>query len=287
MAAAHHTLACRCGTLVTFGAVPSGVITLLTDFGVQDPFVGVMKGVVATEAPRTRVVDLCHEIEPQQVLPACYWIERSFEYFPAGTVHVVVVDPGVGSSRAAIAAESNGHWFVAPDNGVLSAVLRRDRHARVRRIDVERWFARVSATFHGRDVFAPIAARLADGQLAFVDVGPAHASPVLLNLPAAVRAAGELHGTIITVDRFGNLISNLNEADVRDAGVAAVELGGARVPIHGTYSDVPPGELVAVVNAFDSLEVARRNGSAAELLGLGAGAAIVALSSGLSPRHER
>jgi hypothetical protein len=249
---------------------PSGIITLLSDFGTRDPFVGVMKGVLLQHFPAARLVDLCHEIEPQRVVQAAYWIERSFGWFPSGTVHVVVVDPGVGSERSALVVRAGSHHFVAPDNGVLSGVLRAQPFAEVRRIELERHGLRPpSATFHGRDVFAPIAAELARGRLAFEGVGPS-ASAERLELAEPRSEPGGVTGQVVVVDRFGNLITNLGRQHARDA----IEAAGTTIPLRRTYSDVPSGSYVALINAFDSLEIARRDGSAAAGLGLSAGALV-------------
>jgi S-adenosylmethionine hydrolase len=248
---------------------PSRVITLLTDFGLGDPFVGIMKGVIASLASEARVIDLCHGIQPQAVAEAAFWLERSYAWFPPGSVHVAVVDPTVGSERRILAVAARGHYFLAPDNGLLSDALTGAAGARVHTLDFARLgLSNPSATFHGRDVFAPVAARLASGTLELAAVGPsAVAEPCVLKAPAS---DGELlTGEVVTVDRFGNLITNLDRARVESSRASHVTLAGRDVPIRRTYADASPGELLALINAFDVLEVAQRDGSAERRLGLG------------------
>ncbi|HEY6559322.1 MAG TPA: SAM-dependent chlorinase/fluorinase [Polyangiaceae bacterium] len=253
--------------------VRHGVITLLTDFGLADPFVGVMKGVIITRFPEARIIDLCHGVTPQQIEEGAFWLERSFGWFPPGTVHVAVVDPGVGSVRRAIAVRAAGHYFVAPDNGILSAPLW-DEGAEVRAID---WHAlglpEPSRTFHGRDIFAPVAAELASGRVRFDALG---------NICRAERAALErcivdddrIDGKVVAVDRFGNLITNIEASLLDRYYPATVWVGGRVCPIVETYSTAAEDELLALVNAFGTLEVAVRNGSAAGYLGLTRGAPV-------------
>lgn len=248
---------------------PCGVITLLTDFGLRDPFVGIMKGVIAALSPQTRVIDLCHGIEPQAVAEAAFWMERSYGYFPAGTLHVAVVDPTVGSERRILAVAARGHYFMAPDNGLLADTLTGAVGARVHALELARLGLREpSATFHGRDVFAPVAARLASGALELPEVGPSVAARACV-LRAPVGDGEVLTGEVVTVDRFGNLITNLDGARVKSSRATHVTLGGRDVPLRRTYADARPGELLALVNAFDVLEIALRDGSAERRLGVG------------------
>lgn len=249
------------------------VIALLTDFGTRDPFVGVMKGVILSRCPAATVVDLTHDIPPQRIEEAAFWLERVFRGFPDETVFVAVVDPGVGSSRAALVARAHRKWFVGPDNGVLAGVLELDPARQVRRVDPARLgLPTPSRTFHGRDVFSPVAAELASGRLMLdaLDVSEAASVPfVALPKRAPVVQVERIEGTVVTVDRFGNLITNVTAGLLDRIDVAVVEVGGARAPLRETYSDVLPGALVALVNAFDVLEVAERDGDAAKSLGVG------------------
>lgn len=251
---------------------PAPLVTLLTDFGLTDPFVGVMKGALLRRLPHARVVDLCHGIAPQSVREGAYWLDRCPPWFPPGTVHVAVVDPGVGSARQVLAARLFGQIFVAPDNGLLSERLLAAPDAEVRAVDVERLGLRpASATFHGRDVFAPLAALLARGARRLTELGPA-CVPVASALPRPRAAGATLEGEIVTVDRFGNLISNVDRTALGERAPRGVRLAGRDLPVVRTYADAAPGALVALVNAFECIEVAERDGNAAERLALGPGA---------------
>jgi S-adenosylmethionine hydrolase len=234
----------------------SGVISLLTDFGLSDPFVGVMHGVILARNPDARIVDLCHGIAPHDIREGAFWAARCHPWFAPGSVHVVVVDPGVGTDRAAIACEAHGHVWIGPDNGVLTGPL---AHAEcVARIDESRFgLVTKSRTFHGRDVFAPVAADLLAGRVKVSDLGPV-AYPIRFEEPA---------GTVATIDRFGNLITDLEAT----AHTRSVEIAGVHVPLADTYGEVPKGELLAVVGSFGTLEIAVREGSAAARLGVGRG----------------
>lgn len=251
---------------------PSGLVTLTTDFGTSDPYVGVMKGVLHARFPAVRPVDLTHGVPPQDVKVGGFFLAHSWRWFPPGTVHVAVVDPGVGSERAILVAEELGHAFLAPDNGLLGAVL--SEAARVRALDVERFALPArSRTFHGRDVFAPAAAALAAG-LAPEAAGVPLRSWRRMLLPAPVERPEGLAGEVLFADAFGNLITNLRpEPGAEPAGV--LEIAGRQLAVVGTYGEARAGELVALVNSYGSLEVALRSGSAARTLGVGAGAPVV------------
>lgn len=238
------------------------IITLLTDFGTSDGYVGEMKGVLLTELPDATLVDITHEVPQHDVEIGRLTLARYWRRFPAGTVHVAVVDPGVGSSRAALAVQSDDRFLVGPDNGLLSpALLVGD--ARVVELSIP---AYASATFHGRDVFAPAAARLASG--ARVDaLGATVTDPVIRRTPEPHRAAtGELIGEIIAVDRFGNAITNL----VAMRG-GRIEVRGREIPLRRTYADLRPGEPGAVVGSTGLIEIVMREGRAADGLELSRG----------------
>lgn len=254
---------------------PNGLVTLLTDFGVRDPFVGVMKGVMLGVGARLTFVDLTHAIEPQRVGDAAFWLGRSFEWFPPGTVHLAVVDPGVGTERAAVVARGAGHFFVGPDNGVLEVVARACPGLEARQIDAARLGLDVrSRTFHGRDVFAPVAARVALGLLAFEEVGPVRALVATANVPEPVVSDGRVRGVVTVIDHFGNLITNV-PASALPAGAAwCVEIAGRKLEVVRTFADVAPGALAAVVGSFGELEVFARNGSAAAVLSSERGAPV-------------
>ncbi len=251
---------------------PSGIVTLLTDFGTREPFVGVMKGVVLSRGPRLSLVDLTHAIEPQRVADAAFWLAQAFAWFPAGTVHVAVGDPGGGTERRAVVAEADEHWFVAPDNGLLEVVARRAERLVARAIDAERLGIRPpSRTFHGRDVFAPVGGLLAAGALAFEDVGPPCELLPTANVPEPELAANGAQGAVIVIDRFGNLITNLVAARLPEAVSLRVAVNGRELPVVQTYAEAAPGALSAVVGSCGSLEVFARDGSAARALSAGRG----------------
>lgn len=252
------------------------VLTLLTDFGTADGYVAELKGVLASAAPGVPVVDATHDIPPQDVEAARLALARYWRRFPPGTVHLAVVDPGVGSARAALAVESDERFLVGPDNGVLSPALLR-AGARAVRLPVP---ARAAPTFHGRDVFAPAAARLALGT-PLDDLGPPCDAPVVRRTPEARRLPdGGVEGCVITVDRFGNAVTNLLAGPASLRPGAVLEAGGRVVPVARVYADVAAGAAVALAGSSGLLEVAVRDGSAARVLGLARGARVVLRSGG-------
>jgi S-adenosylmethionine hydrolase len=259
---------------------PSGVITITTDFGHQGPFVGVMKGRILSRMPAARIIDLTHEIVVHWPAEAGFWLARAFAYFPAGTVHVAVVDPGVGTSRDIIIVSAAEHFFVAPDNGLLAPVVARHPGAEIVRLRPE-GLARIgvhhaSATFHGRDIFAPVSAELAAGRCSPVDLGETATAdsvvPSWVDEPAVDRSS--VSGLIITIDHFGNLISNIDAALIERFRLPLVHAGNHAFPLLRTYGDTRPGEYLALINSFGVVEIARAEQSAAEGLGLSRGAPI-------------
>ena len=242
------------------------LVTLLTDFGTADGYVAEVKGVLLSAAPDATLVDLTHDIPPQDVGAARLALARCWRRFPEGTVHLVVVDPGVGGSRAALAVASDGRFLVGPDNGVLSPALLR---AGTRAVELPVPTG-AAPTFHGRDVFAPAAAQLATG-VALDALGAPASAPVVRRTPEPRRRDdGALLGEVIAVDRFGNAVTNL--IGVRGG---AVEIAGRRIPVQRTYADVPSGALTAHCGSSGLIELAVRNGSAAREHGLVRGAGIV------------
>lgn len=238
------------------------IITLLTDFGTADGYVAEMKGVLLSAVPEANVVDLSHDIPAQDVECARLAVARYWRRFPAGTVHLVVVDPGVGSARAPMAVSSDDRFLVGPDNGVLSPSLLA-AGARVVALSVPIFAA---STFHGRDVFAPAAAQLARGT-PLDALGSLLVDPIIRRTPEAHRAGdGAVLGEVIAVDRFGNAISNL----IAPRG-GRIEIAGRSMAIVRTYADVPVGELVALVGSSGFVEVAQRDGHAARTLGVARG----------------
>lgn len=260
-------------------AKPSGVITITTDFGHQGPFVGVMKGCILTRFPGARIIDLTHEIVVHWPAEAGFWLARAFAYFPAGTVHVAVVDPGVGTSRDIVAVSAQEHIFLAPDNGLLAPIVARHPDAEVVRFDAQRLVRfgvhRPSATFHGRDIFAPIAAELAAGKCVLPDLGPAAGALVPAWVDEPTVDSGGVSGVVITIDHFGNLISNIDGPLLGRFRQPLVQAGNHTFPLLRTYGDAQPGEYLALVNSFGVLEIARAEQSAAEGLGLSRGAPVI------------
>jgi len=249
------------------------VITLLTDFGDRDAYVGVMKGVILGRAPDARIVDLTHRVAPQNVSGAAYLLETAIPWFPPETIHVAVVDPTVGTDRVIVAVRTARGVFLAPDNGLLTPVLEAgDLRESVRVVGSET----ASATFHGRDVFAPSAARIATGG-ALSDLGPPMEPAVTIpDYRAGRDEFGAVVGRVIHVDRFGNAISTIRESDVPDRVRTQVSARGRLLgPAERTYADVAPGAALALFGSAGHLEIAVRDGSAAETLGLRPGDPVV------------
>lgn len=248
------------------------VIALLTDFGPNDNFVGVMKGVIARHCPEANVIDLSHGIPPQAVMHAALALLGSYRHFPDGTIFAVVVDPGVGSERKIIAVKTAEHTFLAPDNGVLSPVVRECKGARFYEITYRP--QELSDTFHGRDIFAPVAGMLAAGK-SIRDF--ARAIPEMAEFeipkPKAV-SANKITGAIVYIDTFGNCMSNIPRSVVH--GKAEVRAGGTRIDgISKSYAEKEGGQVLAIFNSFDMLEIAVNRGSAARELGLKVGDEVI------------
>jgi S-adenosylmethionine hydrolase len=257
----------------------SGVITITTDFGHQGPFVGVMKGRMLSRYPAARIIDLTHEILVHWPAEAGFWLMRSFAYFPLGTVHIAVVDPGVGTARNIIAVTVQGHIMLAPDNGLLAPLITRFRDAAIVRIEPGRLPAfgitRTSATFHGRDIFAPLAAELAAGRCLPADLGTATRELIPAWVDEPEVSPGRVQGVVITLDHFGNLISNIDAALVAGMREPEVRVGNHTFALRKTYGDVQPGDYLALINSFEVIEIARAEQSAADGLGCGRGAPVI------------
>lgn len=249
-----------------------GTITLLTDFGIKDGNVGVMKGVIWKIAPQAQIADLSHLIGPQNVREAALIVARSAPYFPSGTVHVAVVDPGVGTERRPLAASLGDQFFVGPDNGVFTLVLERAEKegAPVMCIHLDRpefWLPAVSYVFHGRDIFAPVAAYLAAG-VSITELGTPISDPLRLVLPQPVRSGKMWKGELIHVDHFGNLSSNMRLEHLGSIRAATVRLCGREIKgLVRTFGERAPGELVALFGSSGNLIVSVVNGNAAAELG--------------------
>jgi S-adenosyl-L-methionine hydrolase (adenosine-forming) len=255
------------------------IIALLTDFGLSDPFVGIMKAVILGRCAEARLVDLSHDIRPQAISEGAFWLAHCVVWLPAGATCVAVVDPGVGSARRGLVVASGDRVFVGPDNGLLGAPATAPG-AESYAIDVHALGLAPSATFHGRDVFAPVAAEIAAGRLTPSQVGPRVHDPAGSPVPAPAFEDTRISGTVVVTDRFGNLISNIPAQAAQALGDVQIRIAGRAVPWVRTYSDVEPGALGALENAFGVLEVACRNGSAARTLAVGSGAPVEAVGRG-------
>lgn len=248
------------------------IITLTTDFGSNDHLVGAMKGVILKIIPEANIVDISHSVMPFDVLDAALTIGQAYKYFPSRTIHVVVVDPGVGSQRRPIVASGDQHYFVAPDNGVLSMVYDQEERLTVRHVTAEHYYLTpISNTFHGRDVFAPVAAWLAkNGQPA--SFGEPISDFTRFTVPRPKRTGNTLKGVVLKVDNFGNLITNLTAEEIPAlvAGETTLKMnvGGKDVTkvVH-TYAQGAPNEAVATMGSSGYLEICVNRGSAARLLG--------------------
>jgi S-adenosylmethionine hydrolase len=236
-------------------------ITLLTDFGTADGYVGAMKAVIASSAPDVIIDDIAHDITPGDVRAASWALGAYWSRYPAGTVHVVVVDPGVGSARRAIAARIDEQFIVAPDNGTVTFALEEARDVAIREID--NTASDICATFHGRDVFAPAAARIAAGT-PFETIGPAVIDPIVITFPQPIRTDAGITGAVIHIDRFGNLITNIPPSMIE--GHTTVNVNGLPIPIRRTYADATIGDPLALVGSRDRMEISVRDGNAARLL---------------------
>ncbi len=249
----------------------AGVITLLTDFGTRDHYVGVMKGVIASLNPEAVLIDLTHEVPAQAVRSAGYVLDASFRFFAPGTVHLAIVDPGVGSDRKAMVLRAAGHLFVVPDNGLVTEVMRAEHEWKAAEItNPVLLLPSISQTFHGRDVFAPAAARLSAG-FPFDEVGPIISTPHTLPPLLPEKKAGVLRGEVIWIDGFGNLITTVREEDLRwlaptaDWGTLTIEI--ARTSVRGLRPTYNQGTgLMALVGSSGRLEISVVGGSAQEVL---------------------
>lgn len=238
------------------------VITLTTDFGTADGFAGALKGVLSRLAPTARLVDITHEIPPYDRTAAIFALRTATPHFAPNTVHLVVIDPGVGSSRRGLIVRAGEFWFVGPDNGILTGVLPQPECYAIR---MDR-FLSAAPTFHGRDVFAPAAAALARGE-PLQEWAERISDPVRYALPLASRIGNLVRGEVVHVDRFGNLISNIPRKAVEEGAQVAVSIDGKPVKFARTFSDVEPGEAVAYWGSAGLLEIAVREGDARARIG--------------------
>jgi S-adenosylmethionine hydrolase len=255
--------------------MPRRIITLTTDFGLSDHFVGTMKGIILGINPAAEIVDISHQVNPFEIAEAGFLLWQAYRYFPTKTVHLVVVDPGVGTSRRPIVAEAAGHYFVAPDNGVLSMIYSREKH-KVRHVTAEKFFLRpVSDTFHGRDIFAPVAAHLAAG------TPPARFGRLItdylrLDFDQPTRTGKRIWtGAILEIDHFGNLITNFHVSEFPTVQTRpfVMAVGAERLTrAVRTFADCPIGEIRLMVGSSGYFEVISNRASAAKMLGCAVGA---------------
>jgi S-adenosyl-L-methionine hydrolase (adenosine-forming) len=263
------------------------IVTLTTDFGLNDHFVGTLKGVILDIVPEAAVVDICHSVQAFDILDGALALAQSYSYFPAGTVHLVVVDPGVGTARRPIVASSEKYNFVAPDNGVLSLVYAREQRLSVRHITAEHYFLQpMSNTFHARDIFAPIAAYLAKG-VDYEKFGDEVTDYVRFNAPKPKASdANTLRGVVLRVDRFGNLITNFTPQDAPALFQTEVPpfkliVGKREInSLRASYSEGAPGEIFAIVGSMGYVEIAANRGSAAQLVSAGKGTEVQLILEG-------
>lgn len=250
-------------------------ISLLTDFGGRDPYVGVMKGVIYGINPGARIIDLGHEVPPQDIMGAAVVLQVSYKYFPRGTIHVVVVDPGVGSGRKVVCLKTPDYLFLAPDNGVLTFIRPGERIEEMVEVSNRRYFLEeVSQTFQGRDIFAPVVAHLSKG-VKPSELGPEISRIEELEIPKVHFSGKELEGEIIYIDRFGNLITNISCLDLKKLKERfpnkrlRIRVGSRGIPkINSSYAESPPGELLAIIGSSHLLEISLNRGNAQKALGL-------------------
>jgi S-adenosylmethionine hydrolase len=259
------------------GIATTPIVTLTTDFGLRDPFVGIMKGVILSICREARLVDLTHEIAPHDVLEAALALHAAWRFFPQGSIHLAVVDPGVGSERRALALLACGHYFVGPDNGLFTFALGAGAWSAVSLEAPAYRLPEVSQTFHGRDVFAPAAAHLASG-VPLGHLGPVITDPAQLAFPRSRREGDVIVGEVIGSDRFGNLLTSVTADHVRElaaGGDFTVELAGHLLgPLARSYEEGARQAPSAIIGSGGRLEVFVRRGDARAMLGVGPGAPV-------------
>jgi S-adenosylmethionine hydrolase len=253
----------------------SSLITLTTDFGTSDGYVAQMKGVILGINPKARLIDVTHDIEPFDIMGAALVLKALSKYFPPGVTHAAVIDPGVGSHRRGIVMRLDGRFYVGPDNGLFSLVFKRSSSRGVREISNPKlWRPEPHPTFHGRDVFAPVAAHLSLG-LDFDSVGPAVEDPVILSMPEPEQTRKGIEGEVIYVDRFGNLTTNI-EGVALSRPVDFVRITGRQIKgIKRFFSEVPAGSPLALINSFGFVEIAVNLGNASLDLGAQRGSRVM------------
>lgn len=240
-------------------------IVLLTDFGLEDAYVGIMKGVILNIAPDANIIDLTHNILPQNIKHGAYILKTSYKYFPEGSIFVCVIDPGVGSARRAIAIKFENYYFVAPDNGILSYLHPKDKIENAIHLNNPTYHLHnVSSTFHGRDIFAPVAAHINNGIL-LDELGKNISSKSLISIPKpyiSINEFGGILGEVLNIDRFGNLITSIEEKHLKSNSDFKIQFGNIRInKISKTFSDAKKGEVVAYIGSSGYLEIGKRDGN--------------------------
>jgi len=259
------------------------VISLLTDFGLRDGYVGVMKGVIWQIAPGIQIADISHNIGPQNVLEGAIAWGRTVPYFPDGSVHIGVIDPGVGTQRRPIAARLGNYYFVLPDNGLISMVLdsaeKKDQPIEFIHLDNPKyWLSEISNVFHGRDIFSPVGAHLAKG-IQLKELGSPIDDPVRLEIPRPHSSPNGVRGEVISIDNFGNIASNILQSDLDGLGVVIVNIAGVEIDgLVNTFGERLPGELIALYGTRADLLISVVNGNAAEHLRVKVGDTIEVIS---------
>jgi len=251
--------------------VSNSIITLTTDFGLDDPFVGIMKGVILSVNPVAKIVDITHGVPAHDILAGALMLRSGYAYFPPGTIHLAVVDPGVGSQRRPLLVVGEQYAFVGPDNGLFSPIIQSDTELKVFHLVEEKYFLKpVSKTFHGRDIFAPVAASLSCGTPPEL-FGPLVDDWIRLDWPSPRSTGrGRLRGTVLHVDRFGNLITNISLTDLPWATPVEISIGNRKIErVCESYAEAEDGELFAILGSAGLLEISIKQGSAARLLGVG------------------
>lgn len=264
----------------------ANIVTLTTDFGLEDPYVGQVKGAILKYNISAHIIDICHSIPPHDILTAAVMIRTSYNYFPKGSIHLIIVDPGVGSQRRIVAATGGKHLFIAPDNGVLSLLFKDNMIETVHRVENASLFpSDISSTFHGRDIMAPVAAAIAGGMV-LDKVGPVVNinDCTQLNLPEPNITETGIEGQVLHIDHFGNIRTNITSADLskfQPASFSGIKIKGYTINnISNTYSDSPPGSLVAVIDSGGYLEIAVNRGNAARQIECSTGTPLVVLMEG-------
>ena len=252
------------------------LISLITDFGYASPYVGILKVVILCRCPDAKIIDLFHNVAAYNVDEAGFFLAKTFATLPAKTIHVAVVDPSVGSSRQILAARHNKHLFLAPDNGLLDQAFGEVNSIEFRALDIAALTKRlrleeISNTFHGRDIFAPVAAALAAGDCSFEDLGPVQEDIAVSTLGQARQQNNIVHGVVISIDHYGNLITNISAEHLAENAFSRLICVGQRFPVIRTYANSQKNDCIALINSFNVLEIACVQGHAADTLGIARG----------------